>query len=121
MDTPLRMLGKSKVGPVYPDKNGVARNIYCASGRPGISSSTRRLVFSRLALVMIVYTGSVDDSHELIQFFRREVDKLRALKKVVISRERTVVKDVNGDEIEFPGLTYGRPALDDLLRDLGVV
>ncbi len=70
---------------------------------------------------MIVYPGSVDDAHELIQFFRREVDKLRALKKVVISPEKTVVKDVNGDEIEFPGLTYGCATLDELLRDLGVV
>lgn len=70
---------------------------------------------------MIVYPGSVDDAHELIQFFRREVDKLRALKKVVISPEKTVVKDVNGDGIEFPGLTYGCAALDELLRDLGVV
>ena len=70
---------------------------------------------------MIVYAGSVDDSRELIQFFRREVDNLRALKKVVITLEKTVVKDVNGDEIEFPGLTYGCAALDELLRDLGVV
>ena len=70
---------------------------------------------------MIVYTGSVDDPHELIQFFRREVDNLRSLKKVVISREKTVVKDVNGDEIAFPGLTYGCASLDELLRDLGVV
>ena len=70
---------------------------------------------------MIVYPGSIDDAHELIQFYRREVDKLRALKKVVISREKTVVKDVDGDEIEFPGLTYGCSALDELLRELGVV
>lgn len=70
---------------------------------------------------MIVYTGSIDDSHELIQFFRREVDKLRALKKVVISREKTVVQDVNGDEIEFPGLTYGCVTMDELLRELGVI
>jgi hypothetical protein len=70
---------------------------------------------------MIIYTGSIADSHELIQFFRHEVDKLRALKKVVISREKTVVKDVNGDEIVFPGLTYGCASLDELLRDLGVV
>src|SRR5262249_55691099 len=70
---------------------------------------------------MIVYTGSVDDAHELVQFFRREADKLRALKKVVVSLEKTVVKDVNGDGIEFPGLTYGCAALEELLRDLGVV
>ncbi len=70
---------------------------------------------------MIVYTGPVDDAHEVVQFFRREVDKLRTLKKVDVSREKTVVKDVNGDGIEFPGLTYGCAALEELLRDLGVV
>src|SRR5437867_5636640 len=70
---------------------------------------------------MIVYTGPIDDSRAVVQFFRHEVDNLRALKKVVISREKTVVKDVNGDGIEFPGLTYGCAALEELLRDLGVV
>ena len=70
---------------------------------------------------MIVYTGSIEDAHAVVQFFRHEVDKLRALKKVVITREKTVVKDVNGDEMEFPGLTYGCAALEELLRDLGVV
>jgi len=71
---------------------------------------------------MIVYSGPLQpDAQELIQFFRREADKLKALKKVVISREATVVKDVNGEGIEFPGLTYGSPALDVLLHELGVI
>jgi hypothetical protein len=70
---------------------------------------------------MIVYPGPIDDAHEMIQFFRREVDHIRALKKIVITREKTTVKDVNGDGIEFPGLTYGCTALDELLRELGVI
>lgn len=70
---------------------------------------------------MIVYPGPVEDSHEVIQFFRREADKLRALRKIVISREKTVVQDVNSDGIEFPGLTYGSSALEELLRELGVI
>ena len=70
---------------------------------------------------MIVYSGSIEDSRELIQFFRREVDKLRALRKLVVNSEKTVVSDVNKDGIEFPGLTYGCASLDDLLRELGVV
>ena len=70
---------------------------------------------------MIIYTGPVDDAHAVIQFLRREVDNLRALKKVVISPERTLVKDVNGDAIEFRALTYGSPVLEELLRELGVV
>ena len=70
---------------------------------------------------MVVYTGPVEDSHELIQFFRREAAQLRALRKLIISREKTVVKDVNGDGLEFPGLTYGCPSLEELLRELGVI
>ena len=69
---------------------------------------------------MIVYAGPVEDSHELIQFFRREVGKLRSLRKLTISREKTVVWDVNRDAMEFPGLTYGCSTLDELLRELGV-
>jgi hypothetical protein len=70
---------------------------------------------------MIVYAGSLESAHDLIQFFRRESGNLRALRKLVISREKTVVLDVNGDGIEFPGLTYGSAALEELLRELGVV
>ena len=70
---------------------------------------------------MIVYPGPVEDAHELIQFFRREVDKLRALRKIVINKEKTVVWDVNKDGMEFPGLTYGCESLSELMRELGVV
>jgi len=70
---------------------------------------------------MIVYSGSVEDPREVIQFFRREVDKLRALRKLVVNREKTTVWDVNRDCIDFPALTYGCVALDELLRELGVV
>jgi hypothetical protein len=70
---------------------------------------------------MIVYPGSVADAHELIQFFRREVGRMKALRKIVIDREKTVVADVNKDTMEFPGLTYGNATLDELLRELGVV
>ncbi len=70
---------------------------------------------------MIVYTGPVEDSHELIQFFRREVGNLRAPRKLVVNREKTVVWDVNRDSMEFPGLTYGCTSLDELMRELGIV
>ncbi len=70
---------------------------------------------------MIVYTGPVEDSHELIQFFRREVGNLRAPRKLVVTREKTVVWDVNRDSMEFPGLTYGCASLDELMRELGIV
>ncbi len=70
---------------------------------------------------MIVYAGPLENADDLIQFLRREIPNLRALRKLVISRDKAAVLDVNGDSIEFPGLTYGNPALESLLRELGVV
>ncbi len=70
---------------------------------------------------MIVYSGSVEDSREVVQFFRREVGKLRALRRISVDRQKTVIWDVNRDGIEFPGLTYGNATLEELLRELGVV
>ena len=70
---------------------------------------------------MSVYTGSVEDSQALIQFFRREAATLRNLRKLTITLNDTVVQDVNGDKIEFPGLTYGNDSLDRLLKELGVI
>ena len=70
---------------------------------------------------MIVYSDSLEDAHALIQFFRSHAAKLRNLRRVVITREKTTVLDVNGDGIEFPGLTYGSSVLEELLRELGVI
>jgi len=70
---------------------------------------------------MIVYSGSIEDSSELIQFFRREVGNLKALRKLVVNSEKTIVLDVNKNAMEFPGLTYGCLALEELLRELGIV
>jgi len=70
---------------------------------------------------MIVYTGSLEDPDELIQFFRREAANLRILRRLTVSRDKTVVRDVNGDGLEFPGLTYGSATLEELLRELGVI
>jgi hypothetical protein len=70
---------------------------------------------------MIVYSGPVADANEVIQFFRREVGKLKALRKLVVNTEKTVVFDVNKDGMEFPGMTYGSASLEELLRELGIV
>ena len=70
---------------------------------------------------MIVYDGSIDQPGELIQFFRREFPKLKALRKIIINTEKTVVLDVNKDGMEFPGLTYGSESLEELMRELGIV
>ena len=69
----------------------------------------------------ITYDGSVGDTHAVIQFLRFESPKLKILRKLVVTREKTFVQDVNGDTIEFPGLTYGSPTLEEVLRELGVI
>ena len=70
---------------------------------------------------MIVYSGPLEDTHRLIQFFRRQAPNLRILRRLIVTRDKTVVLDVNRDGIEFPGLTFDSPALERLLQDLGVV
>jgi hypothetical protein len=70
---------------------------------------------------MSVYAGSVEDPHALIQFFRVEAAKMRNMRRLTITPEITIVQDVNGDKIEFPGLTYGNATLEELLRELGVI
>ena len=70
---------------------------------------------------MVVYAGWLDDPNEPIQFLRREMAGLRALRRLHVTREKTVVRDVNGDGIDFPGLSYGCVALERLLNELGVV
>ena len=51
----------------------------------------------RLHSEVIVYSGPIEDSGELIGFFRRQESNLRALRKLIVSPEKTVVRDVNGD------------------------
>jgi hypothetical protein len=70
---------------------------------------------------MLVYTGSPEDARELIEFVRREAPNFRTFRKLIVTREKTVLRDVNGDGIEFPGLSYGSAALEALLREVGVV
>jgi len=70
---------------------------------------------------MILYTGPIDDAEELVRFVRRESANMRSLRKLIISPEKAVVRDVNGDTLEFPGLTYGCATLDVLMQELGVI
>ena len=70
---------------------------------------------------MILYTGSLENEHDLIVFFRNEAAKLRNLRKLVITPAGTSITDVNGDGVEFPGLTYGSHVLERLLQEVGVV
>ena len=70
---------------------------------------------------MLVYTGSSEDPREVVEFVRREAPRFRRFRKLIVNLEKTTLRDVNGDGIEFPGLTYGSAALEALLREVGVV
>ncbi len=70
---------------------------------------------------MISFQHTPGEVQILVQFFRRESPRLRSLARVVITPLKTVVHDVNRDSIEFNGLTFGDPALEALLEELGVV
>jgi hypothetical protein len=71
--------------------------------------------------MIIIYENSIEDPHEVIQFFRAKAATIRNLRKLVITRDKTSVFDVNGDGIAFPGLTYGSTVLEELCRELGVI
>ncbi len=70
---------------------------------------------------MISYQHHPGETQPLVQFFRRESAGMRSLTRVVISPEKTVIYDVNRNAMEFLGLTFGDPALETLLSELGVV
>ena len=57
----------------------------------------------------------------LIKFCRKETDRLRSLTKIIIGPGKTIIQDINRDTMELAGLTFGDPALEALLKDLGVV
>jgi hypothetical protein len=119
---------RSGVVTVSPRKDPVSLRFKRRDGALGSKTSdsngpdvARVVGIDYTRLEMIVYDGSIEDSHSVIQFLRHEADKLRALRRIIISPEKTVIKDLNKDTMEFPGLTYGSPVLEELLRELGVV
>jgi hypothetical protein len=70
---------------------------------------------------MICFQHKPGDTQALVQFFRRESAGLRSLTRVVITPQKTEVHDINCDFLEFGELTFGDPALEALLEELGVV
>jgi hypothetical protein len=82
---------------------------------------SERARFLYYSFMMIVYGNPPRNAHDLIQFFRDRAATLRNLRRLIVTKEKTTVLDVNGDGIEFPGLTYGNDVLDELLRELGVI
>jgi len=64
----------------------------------------------------LVYQHDKNNRDGVIQFFKENMVKLRDLRRLIVTRKQTEILDINGDKIVFEGLTYGDPALEDLLK-----
>ena len=84
--------------PVLPLGESEERN---RCGRLG--DSLEHLAFSASgslnSFTMIVYSGPVDDTHTLIQFFRREAPKLRILRRLIVSTDSSIQHHRAPDEV----------------------
>lgn len=56
---------------------------------------------------------------EIARFIRRRQDDLSLLRRVIVEGERTRVLDVNRNELVFPGVSFGHPWLETILREAG--
>lgn len=56
---------------------------------------------------------------EIALFIRRRQDHLSLLRRVIVEGDRTRVMDVNRSELVFPGVSFGHPWLETILREAG--
>ncbi|MCW5557088.1 MAG: hypothetical protein KIT22_04525 [Verrucomicrobiae bacterium] len=56
---------------------------------------------------------------EIAQFIRHRQDQLSLLRRVVVEADCTRVLDVNRSELVFPGVSFGHPWLETILREAG--
>lgn len=64
-------------------------------------------------------TFSGTTSSDIARFIRHRQDDLSLLRRVIVEADRTRVLDVNRNELIFPGISYGHPALEIILREAG--
>ena len=64
----------------------------------------------------MTFVHDPEKPEEVIRFFKSNLTQFRSLRRLIITRERTSIVDINGDKMVFEGLTYGDPALENLLR-----
>ncbi|MBL9175123.1 MAG: hypothetical protein JNL10_16410 [Verrucomicrobiales bacterium] len=56
---------------------------------------------------------------EIARFIRQRQDDLSLLRRVIVESGRTRVLDVNRSELVFPGISYGHPWLETILKEAG--
>lgn len=65
----------------------------------------------------VEFTG--DTVATLRKFILDQRLEFKAFRWVVVKPELTVVQDLNRNEIHFPGIGYGNPLLETLLKEAG--
>lgn len=63
------------------------------------------------------FTGNTPD--EVVAFLADARQRLKPLRRVIVGPDRTRVLDVNRNEVVFPGVTFGHPLLETVLRGAG--
>ncbi|MFA6545089.1 MAG: hypothetical protein WCS99_11785 [Limisphaerales bacterium] len=67
--------------------------------------------------VAATFPGSTPD--EVAVFLAGQRQRLKPFRRVVVGPDRTRVVDVNRNEVVFPGVTFGHPLLESVLRAAG--
>ncbi len=65
----------------------------------------------------IEFDGKTED--EVAKFIVEARLDFKAFRKVVLKPEGTTIVDLNRSEIRFPGIAYGHPLLETVLREAG--
>jgi hypothetical protein len=67
--------------------------------------------------VAATFTGSTPD--EVVVFLADQRQRMKPFRRVIVSADQTRVVDVNRNAVVFPGVTYGHPLLEAVLRSAG--
>ncbi|MFM8468788.1 MAG: hypothetical protein ACKODH_02275 [Limisphaerales bacterium] len=65
----------------------------------------------------VSFTGSTPD--EVIAFLADQRQRLKPFRRIIVSADQTRVLDVNRNVLTFPGVTFGHPLLESVLRGAG--
>lgn len=65
------------------------------------------------------FTFQGSTTAETRRFVREMATEMTLLRRVIVARDATRVLDVNRDELVFPGVTFGHPLLETVLREAG--
>jgi hypothetical protein len=67
--------------------------------------------------VVAAFTGRTPE--EVIAFLADQRQRLKPFRRVIVSADQARVLDVNRNELVFPGVTFGHPLLESILRGAG--